>query len=134
MSDDAAILQMIRILPMVEALYSQCQIAVSGGGDVQEGGNSYCVNRLNTYVQRVSDLTKDDLLDGLKLRPGSSISSVVVAAAELRSYLRQRIGLPLGAASGIGTQIYNYNAGPPVRGILYPQKEKEEAKTSEDQG
>lgn len=110
MKDERAVLQMIRLLPLVEAIYKEARVAVSGGLGIDAA--DYCIARHNTYVQKIRDLTEDDLLDGLVLAPSAEMDNeqkmqhVVVAAAELQAYLRQNIGIS-STSSGqiIGTLI-----------------------------
>lgn len=107
MSDETAILQMIRVLPMVEALHNEARTAVTAGMGTDAA--DYCVSRINTYVQKVTAMTGDDLLNGLELRPDEQatneqkIQQVMMASSELCAYLRQRVGIAVGeSAGGIG--------------------------------
>ena len=131
MSDETAILQMIRVLPMVEALHTEAKIAASGGGGLDAA--EYCVRRMNTYAQKATDLTGDDLLEGLKLSfeegtPNEQkVQQVVMASSELQAYLRQQIGINIPQASrGMGP-IYN---APSYQGCTFPggvpKEEREE--------
>ena len=99
MPDEAALLQMIRMLPLVEAIHKESRIAVSGGGG--SGAADYCVRRVNAHIQKVVDLVGDDLLEGMNVLPDEAatddqkMEQVVMAASELRAYLKQRIGVSL---------------------------------------
>ena len=108
MPDDSAVLQMIRTLPMVDALYDEAfRVAHSGGGHAPE----YFVKRVNTYIKKTMESTGDELLDGLGVEVGEDQSNdqkmeqVVSVAAELRAYIRQRIGLNLASPKGTIYQL-----------------------------
>ena len=119
MADEAAILQMIRILPMVEALHDEARIAVTSEQGLHAA--DYCVGRVNAHIERVVGLTEDDWISELKIhseeggtdepdmeevRPegggpaAKKMEQVLVASAELKAYLRQRIGIS-GEGGGI---------------------------------
>jgi hypothetical protein len=106
MADEAAILQMIRILPMVEALHNEARIAVNSGQGLQAA--DYCVSRVNAQIERVIGLTEDDWISELKIhseqgggQEEQKMEQVLMASAELKAYLRQRIGI---ASDGGGIQ------------------------------
>jgi hypothetical protein len=103
MSEEAAVLQMIRLLPMVEALHEETlRLANMGGGHAPD----YFVARLNAHVERVAELTADEFLRGLTLGPEAvatneqKMEQVTGAASELQAYLRQRIGITMGGKGG----------------------------------
>lgn len=112
MSNDAMTIQLIRILPMVEAIHNEARIAATGAGGIEAA--DYCVSRFNHYVQKVISLTQDDLLTGLTLEPEADspnetkMQQVLVASSELTCYLQQRIGISSssGREFNIGTIIH----------------------------
>ena len=104
MADETAILQMIRILPMVEALHGEARVAVNSGMGMNSA--DYCVSRVNSHINKVLGLTEDDWIGELKISPGEGSSDdqkmqqALIASAELKAYLRQRIGIA-GEGGGI---------------------------------
>lgn len=116
MKDDQAILQMLRILPLTDAIHREARVAISGGGGIDAA--DYCINRLSIYVQKVMDVVEDDLLTGLKLTPSASsnneekMQQVVMASAELQAYLRQRIGISVGNSGQLIGTIINQSGQP----------------------
>ena len=103
MSEETAVLQMIRLLPMVEALHEETlRLANMGGGHAPD----YFVTRLNAHVQKVAEVTADEFLRGLTLAPAEAATNeqkmeqVTGAASELQAYLRQRIGITMGVKGG----------------------------------
>lgn len=122
MSNDAMAIQLIRILPMVEAIHNEARIAATGAGGIEAA--DYCVSRFNHYAEKVMELTEDDLLTGLKLVLGSSTTNetkmhqVLVASSELTSYIQQRIGI----SSSSGRE---FNIGT----IIHQTREREEEKS-----
>lgn len=129
MADDAAILQMIRVLPMVDALYDEAfRLANSGGGFAPD----YFVKRLNAYVQKIAGVAGDDFLGGLELNPEETATNeqkmeqVSAATAELRAYLRQRIGVNVGGHGGPNISMGPHYTGCHFAAGVPPEEGKEE--------
>ncbi|MEW6755751.1 MAG: hypothetical protein AB1505_32950 [Candidatus Latescibacterota bacterium] len=111
MADDTAVLQLFRMLPMVQALHDEAfTLAAQGEG----GAVGYMVERLNRYGRIAADIDQTPLLEGLTIAPqeGDSreetLQQVVVASSELAAYLRQRIGMGGGSVRERGNDVHEY--------------------------
>jgi len=108
MAAETAILPMLRLLPMVEALHDESfRLVHSGGGNAPD----HFVRRVNTHIQKVVELSGEDFLEGLRLSPEETATNeqkmeqVVAATAELQAYLRQRIGVAAGGPRQTNLQL-----------------------------
>ncbi|MFA6112060.1 MAG: hypothetical protein WDA75_25150 [Candidatus Latescibacterota bacterium] len=110
MADDAATIQMIRMLPMVEALHDEAFL-LSGQGECE--GVDYLVQRLARYAEAAARFDDSGLLQGLaaapqgQTSPEENLRQVVVATSELAAYLRQRIGIGM-MQKNHGNETYNF--------------------------
>lgn len=116
MSEEQLLLTMIRMLPMVEALHDEAFMhAHQGGGD----SPSYFVARLNKHVGRLSELSGDDLVSDLRIDASADVDKAAImqqvagATAELKAYLRQRIGFSEKGGSS------NFNLAPNYTGCHF---------------
>jgi hypothetical protein len=126
MADETAVLQMLRLLPMVEALHDEgFRLVHSGGGHAPD----HFVRRANAHVERTVELSGDQFVAGLKLEPEATATNqqkmeqVVAAAAELQAYLRQRVGIAAGGGKVTNLQLApNYTGCHFAGGVPEPEE------------
>ena len=132
MSDEEVLIGLIRMLPMVEALHERAFMHAQTDGSEAP---AYFVQRLNQQVARAHELTGDELVATLRLEPPDDpqqvqhqrkrwLQQVAAASAELRAYIRQRIGI----ADASGDQ--SYHLAPTYSGCEFaggvPEREDDE--------
>ncbi|MEW6753895.1 MAG: hypothetical protein AB1505_23385 [Candidatus Latescibacterota bacterium] len=121
MADDTATIQMIRMLPMVQALHDEAFL-LAGQGECQ--AVDYLIQRLALYADAAAHHDDGGLLEGLaavpegQASPQEKLRQVVVATSELVAYLRQRIGISVPGRSH-GNDVYNFNNAPTYDGCHF---------------